>query len=155
MRRRDPDAIVGYVNFPVNRIPSTGEGGLFVRLVVIDQDYKYMPCCGGYQSFQLDETFLGDDLLADVFNKTNLSISKELNLIQKTNLKYFPGLNEDGDNKYSSIPVLAVITIGATGWSGPWRCRFEDLTPEGQKLYRSLEQLYPGCSLRLLTFLDT
>jgi hypothetical protein len=59
-------------------------------------------------------------------------------------------------NKYISRDFLCVMTIGATGWSSnEWVCTREDLTVEGEQLYSSLERLYPGCEIRLLTFLDT
>jgi hypothetical protein len=65
-------------------------------------------------------------------------------------------------DRYISRPYLAAIVLGTTGWSGwhtseerYWSCTFEDLTPEGKALYRMLAQLYPGCTLHLLTYLDT
>jgi hypothetical protein len=47
--------------------------------------------------------------------------------------------------KWVSVKALAVLTIGATGWSsGEWRCTYADLTPEGKALYDNLQNLYPG-----------
>lgn len=77
---------------------------------------------------------------------------------------HYPGYykEEEGDARFDSIPYLAVITLGSTGWSGfsnetgNWLCRFDDLTPEGQALYRTIEALYgPHGTLVLQTWLDT
>lgn len=62
----------GFVHFPIDnpRYSNTGEGGMFVRLVVIpveedrfpdNPDKYWMLCCGGTQSIQRDECFIGDD----------------------------------------------------------------------------------------------
>lgn len=141
--RRRTDAVVGYVNFPMDRIPSTNEGGCFVRLVVLDVadlTEKWMPCCGGYQYFRYDECFLGDDQYVPPEGKDAA-------------WKYYPEL---GRGRGQSVRVLAVLTIGATGWSsGEWRCTYADLTPEGKALYDNLQNLYHGREVRLLTYLDT
>jgi hypothetical protein len=162
--RRNPDAKVGFVNFPREIHPSTGEGGCFVRLVVLDPTLtsldKFIPCCGGYNGFFYDETFLGDDVLDRTYpsdDEPDKVYFEKLNERSKRHAKcekrYFP---REGDMKYYSEEFLAVLTIGATGWSSSdWVCKFEDLTLEGKELYSSLEKLYPGCEIRLLTFLDT
>lgn len=178
-RRRDVDARVGFVKFP--RKDSTGEGGVFVRLVVIDTEgdrhymRKWVPCCGGYVQFTMDETFLGDDLVdAEVdklgptpkwdpktdkgwgaYKRFSAKVDK---LYAKTEAKYFPNIHSpdpECEYRYLSDGFLAVMTIGATGWSGHWRCTFKDLTADGKRLYRTFQKLYPGCEIRLLTFLDT
>lgn len=149
-RRGRTDISVGYVNFPVDRIPSTREGGVLVRLVVLDtagdEEYmhRYPPCCGGEVSFTRDECFLGDDL----FN-----VSRDEAKFGACELRYFPDIDTEG---YQSREFLAVILLGATGWSSSeWACTYEDLTEAGKSLYGSIQGLYPGCELRLLTFLDT
>lgn len=161
-RRRNPEANVGFVNFPISRIENSGEGGCFVRLVVIDtkSDTEYMnrwqPCCGGNNHFYMDECFLGDDLL----NHSNDWHKREV-LFRSCEDRYFPNLNDKTNpfaeaDKYVSLDFLCVMTIGASGWSSnEWVCTREDLTVEGEQLYSSLERLYPGCEIRLLTFLDT
>jgi len=151
--RRRTDAVVGYVNFPMDRIESTKEGGCFVRLVVLDvadYDERWVPCCGGYQYFNYDECFLGDDQY--VSPTTPSEGNDEVDV-----WKYYPDLyNEVVEGQWQSVRVLAVLTIGATGWSsGEWRCTYADLTPEGKALYDSLQNLYPGREVRLLTYLDT
>lgn len=160
-RRRDANAKVGFVNFPTNSIPNSGEGGIFVRLVVIDNkpyENKFVPCCGGYQEFFMDETFLGDDLLDSELSNASDMFDEEF--IKKENdKKYFPNLysqeEEQEHYRYLSRSFLTVMTIGATGWSSEWRCRFSDLAEEGKQLVANLEKLYPECEIRLLTFLDT
>jgi len=178
-RRRNPRARVGFVNFP--KTGSTGEGGNFVRLVVLDTkgDREYMrrfvPCCGGYVSFFMDECFVGDDLtdakIAELGPEPEVDwdlksgvakwirhTAKIDKLSKKTESRYFPRINDaDYDHKdhYTSAQFLAVFLLGATGWSGSWRATYEDLTREGKAFYQSVQKLYPGCELRLLSFLDT
>lgn len=167
-RRGDPDATVGFVNFPVQRFENTGEGGVFVRLVVIDSEgersftKKWPPCCGGYQEFTLDETFLGDDQTDRIYPSDDNNVTwEDWDLKHKTCVaRYFPNYNSNEPfrpiDRYGSISFLCVMTIGATGWSsGEWVCTRNDLTSEGNALIESLEKLYPNCEIRLLTFLDT
>jgi len=178
--RRRTNAVAGFVNFPLH-LPSTQEGGVFVRLVVIDREAdknisnKWMPCCGGEQSFTYDEVLLGDDL-SDLRYPSNVAngeswMSQENEWrardeqIKKTRLKYFPRMlleweRDDGHPDYHtrdrSRPFLAIVTMGATGWSyNQWVCTYDDLTDRGKELYNSLKALYAGAELRLLTFLDT
>ena len=164
--RRRTDAVVGYVNFPIGRIESTNEGGCFVRLVVLDvPDYveRWVPCCGGYQYFHYDECFLGDDQYDPTPEPEPVNESPEEWMQyfkrryadrRQRNLKYYP--YADSAREWQSTAVLAVLTIGATGWSsGEWRCTYADLTPEGKALYDNLQNLYPGREVRLLTYLDT
>lgn len=179
-RRRNPKARVGYVDFPTK--DSTGEGGNFVRLVVIDTPgdlehmKRFVPCCGGYVSFHLDECFIGDDLrdfqrealgpvpVVDWTKKSSADkymryMKKVDKLCQETESRYFPRIQDDDwkdhKDRYISRDFLAVFMIGATGWSGSWRATFNDLTREGKAFYKSVQKLYPGCELRLLSFLDT
>jgi len=186
-RRRDPKARVGFVNFPTEKFPSTGEGGVFVRLVVLDtkgdEEYmnRYVPCCGGYVSFFIDETFLGDDLRDGLVRKLgpepktpktetdrrgwkarHTFWEKVSKISRETELRYFPGLEDSPSeeaskdrDRYLSRSFVATVLLGATGWSNSWRCRVRDLTPEGKALYKNFQKLYPGCEIRLLTFLDT
>lgn len=161
-RRGRSDVQVGYVNFPVDRIPSTGEGGVLVRLVVLDtagdKEYmhRYPPCCGGYVSFTRDECFLGDDLLG-VSREGSTQYGEAEVRFRACELRYFPDIdNEESPGQYTSREFLAVLLLGATGWSSSdWACTYNDLTEDGKALYDSIRALYPGCELRLLTFIDT
>ena len=163
----------GNVNFPVygTQYISSNEGGLFVRLVVEDPTYSYMVCSGGYNSISMDENFIGDDKPCwcqlcrtgeytiechncSKFNETfpNYDLPREES--EKSN--YLESL------RYESIPYLAVLTLGSTGWSGydqdageMWTCTYDDLTDSGKALYDSLALAYPEAKLVLQTWLDT
>ena len=63
MARRTND-VTGYVNFPVDSkyYHSSNEGGLYVRLVVVEaKSFGFMECCGGATGIEADGTYLGDD----------------------------------------------------------------------------------------------
>lgn len=143
----------GYVNFPVydSKWEFTGEGGMFVRVVVEDLgaqdngDNDFMQCCGGKCVVVIDESFIGTD---------------------EERAYHFPRLDDpsysDDESRYISIPYLAALTIGSTGWSGwdeaageYWRCTQKDLTPKGRELLKNLRNLYKGCRIHIQTWLDT
>jgi hypothetical protein len=150
--KRRTTEVRGWVNFPIQDPTwnDTREGGMFVRLVVEEPDcFAEMACCGGNNWVILDET-LPRDVQREHFPRSEEASKSEE---EDARLLYL---------KYMSIPYIAVLTIGSTGWSGwgkkteaYWRCQFEDLTEEGKELYRSLQKLYPKSRLSLLTFLDT
>ncbi len=63
---------------------------------------------------------------------------------------------------YESVPCLAALAIGSTGWVGwseekgeYWQCTKDDLTPEGRDLIAALRALYPGHEVVVTTWLDT
>lgn len=151
--RRNPNAVSGYVNFPTDKYENSGEGGVFVRLVVEPIYHKdgkefrrdfmlrrgFMQCCGGTQSIAFDECYIGDDL----GNYDNY---------------HFPRVDEyKSPDQYNSIPYLCAMTLGSTGWSsGYWICTYDDLTDEGKSLYDRIKTLYGDCGrLILQTWLDT
>lgn len=164
-RRRDENEVVGWVNFPIKNptFRNTKEGGMFVRLVVVDktglENYmkRWMPCCGGYQNFIMDESFIGDDYFDSTGHEDDPAF--------EYHFPWYAVKNDEDDNpsaRYSSIDYLAIITLGATGWSGwnkileaPWVCTYDDLTEEGKALYNQFKKLYPGSTLFLQTWLDT
>jgi hypothetical protein len=170
-RRGDPSVVVGMVKFP-NDQPGTGEGGLFVRLVVLDtareRSYmdRYVPCVGGYTAFMEDGLFIADDLhhercekdpepplgLGSAHERRHTSWRRRRTRLDvQMHRRYFPEEREG-----MSQDFLAIALMGATGWSSnSWAATYDDLTEQGKQLYRSLLDLYPGCELRLLTFLDT
>ena len=178
--RRRTTARFGCVNFPVEdpRYHSTGEGGMFVKLVVTDdRDYDesdWTICCGVAVVDHRSEEFVGDDQ-AQAPQLPPLSSEdspeKSLTTLQAHDATYraweerhFPSLYADDDQtygKYVSRGYLAALVLANTGWSGYsdetgyWCCTYDDLTAEGKALYASLQALYPGCQLHLLTFLDT
>lgn len=160
-RRFDQSQVMGFVNFPIDTLKNDGQGGQFVRLIVFEPKDKepIIPCCGGYQRFDHDEEFLGDDETIQNLNipKTIDEHKAQQSAQNDIIKKYFPRYFENGNEcQFASIPCLAIHTIGATGWSNStWICRFEDLNPKGKQFVELLKQLYPNCIIRLLTFLDT
>ncbi|MCI0527029.1 MAG: hypothetical protein L0Y56_06225 [Nitrospira sp.] len=176
--------VCGFVNFPVNdpAWENTGEGGMFVRLVVGDFDEEgWMVCSGGYQLVMMDESFIGDDVhpAAPPWPDDMSKLSKEeIDAIIKGStcppamqfhFPYYEDRNspEKQQNKYfepyASAGYLCALTIGSTGWSGyndtlggTWKCTYGDLTEEGKALYKILEKLYEGKGkIYLQTWLDT
>jgi hypothetical protein len=164
---------VGFVNFPTH-LPSTKEGGMFVRLVVEDVDdfdMRWPPCCGGYCGFTFDENYIADDWRARPRwpDRKNFETIEEFMAADAAYcaardqydeyhfpLRYSEN-QEDQDRKYESIGYLAVVLLGATGWSSAdnWICTQDDLTAEGLAFYKLVEQLYPGRRISLQTWLDT
>ena len=167
----------GFVKFPTH-LENDKQGGMFVRLVVMPTinaprldnnltedmwDYyrenKEIVCTGGMSSFIYDEVFYGTDdkdwtswweQEGKLDEKRNRSIEEE----------HFPYINskeEDMDSlqRYGSVQYLAVITMGSTGWSGRFRCTYDDLTDEGKELYNNIQKLDPTGKLVLQTGLDT
>ena len=181
--RRRTDAANGFVDFPVNRegFHNTGEGGIFVRLVAVDQAEdvydEWVLCCGGYQEIEYDECLMGDDVHErDTFTKDGHLISAVEDFhFPRMREEYEPTPHEEEQNdvdeatsywndyyKWRSINYLAIITLGSTGWSiyddtkdEYWLCHYNDLTVQGKALYQSLQELYPTSKLYLQTWLDT
>ena len=160
----------GNVKFPTGnpRYKSTNEGGMLVRLVVLDPYYSYMVCSGGFNPISMDESFIGDDQLC----LCQLCRTGEFTIESRRCDKFshtFPRFDlprDDNDyynhSRYESILYLAVLTLGSTGWSGwdvidekLWVCTYEDLTEQGKGLYNSLALAYPDQKLILQTWLDT
>lgn len=152
MYARRSKQVCGFVDFPIDdpAYKNSGEGGMFVRLVVDDPDNDpWVVCCGGYCSFDYDENYTGDDR-------------------ESTESYHFPSLNDpesswEDRNHYRSVAYLCVVNLGSTGWSG-WNeekgeyflCRYENLTAEGKELYNMIKKLYEGKgTLYLQTWLDT
>jgi hypothetical protein len=198
MDRGNPSARRGFVNFPTAdpAYKHTGEGGLFVRLVVIpNPDSDFMVCQGGEIRFLSSGILVGDDITAipakpaspekeqagvggligrlrSVFSKPDLSKAWQDYYDKLERRKtfltdvYFAQTVKTGDfrteEKPVSIDLLAAVTLGSTGWAGYnedeglyWRCRFTDLTPEGQALYNTMKNLYGESGyLALQTWLD-
>ena len=169
MNRRSNDCN-GWVNFPVNdpAWPSSREGGMFVKLVVCDNrefDDKFGICAGVNVYDQLCESLVGDDQrpqpVLDNFEDFD-NFAKQRNEWEEY---HYPHINHHeitSTAQYTSRGYLCAIVLGSSGWSGYssekqqlWHCTYEDLTEQGKALYDQIKQLYPGCDLHLLTFLDT
>jgi len=142
-----------------------------------------MPCCGGANYFLYDETLVGHDLANPPSMEEHLATIGDSKRATDAHTEYCAAVNtylhellpryrEEGGGapedeksafeRYLSRDCLAVLTIGATGWSPPpegnstWRCTYADLTPAGKRLYKAVERLYaPNGALYLVTFVDT
>jgi len=176
MNRRE-NIQTGFVKFPLHE-ESSNEGGMYVELVVTDestQENSWMECCGGgvYTNYSeslvfidtqaekielehstLDAVCTPDCTDNDVFND-GLRKAEELGYEWKESL--FPNIRDRTSNyRYLSKQFLAAITMGSTGWSGEFRCTYDNLTDEGKTLYDSIQKLYAGKGkLHLITWLDT
>jgi hypothetical protein len=147
MNRRSTE-VQGCVNFPIHR-PSTNEGGMVVKLWVIpENEAAEGVCCDAVIYDQLQETFIGTD-------------DKDTPYDQQGE-KYFieddtPKTIGEGIVVYEvySVPLLASVVLGSTGWSGEWCCSWQDLTSTGKSIVDSMKVLYPNAEYRLITILDT
>lgn len=180
---RRSNQVRGFVDFPISdpRYKNTGEGGMFVILVVVphhaegnpledwDTFYARMKteewkvCSGGSISVNYDESLIGDD-------KVDCKAGVAFPFAHPAEDFHFPSFKERtteaGEinyDAYVSREYLSAILLGSTGWSG-WNiekeenflCTFEDLTEDGKALYKLIEKLYEGKgTLHLQTWLDT
>lgn len=173
MKRRT-SAVSGWVNFPVDAPAwkSSREGGMVVKLVVCDNrafDDQFGICCGASVIDMLTESFVGDDRRPQPEPLESFDSVEAVRAEQQAFLDWeayhFPRIGDsaaEGADQFLSRSYLAVMVMGSTGWSGVhkesgqyWQCTFDDLSEEGKSLYCQFEQLYSGCELHLLTFLDT
>lgn len=167
MQRRS-DEVIGMVNFPVdsNEYESTNEGGMFVQLWCIEEEFGSCGMCCGYNSIftTMSEVLIGTETEKNTDNFHEIEEGKNPSeWKQKFYLKekLFDRTLESCDVcKYSSISLIACVTMGSTGWSGSngdeyWRCKYEDLSDAGQTMYDSLKLAYPKSKLLLVTWLDT
>ena len=175
--QRRSKAVSGHVAFPVDdpAYEYAPEGGLFVRLVVEPRDDEdLLICAGGWNTVTCYEEWFGDD--TDAYCPCpNCEDNRPENPGRadfdcRREAAAFPRLHDPepesgqyrGHDRYESVPYLAVLTIGSTGWVGyrkpdwkPFVCRYEHLTASGQALYQAMQNAYPGRRLILQTWLDT
>lgn len=174
MTQRRTDAQRGWVNFPVDRLPSSNEGGMYVQLVVaprriglIDED-EWMLCCSSLPGVMLSECLIHDGVhetpeVPEPAKDAPLEVWKEyserLSAPSAHTAFHYPDYAGGGREirDYESIAYLAVITLGSTGWSsGEWRCTFADLTADGKRLHAAMQRLYGDRGeIYLMTWLDT
>lgn len=175
MRQRRTDAQRGLVNFPTDsdQYKSTREGGMWVQLVVVDENDEFDVCCtGAYPTIQYDNVLIGDDQhdleggdewdgeqpLDEWTAQYRGTPAEQYHFPWLHDPDYYP---QDNSDKTSSIAYETVINLGSTGWSGHdgnqyWRATWTDLTTAGQELYAHIHTLYgPKAKLFLLTWLDT
>lgn len=136
---------------------------MIVKLVLVppsdpDRWGEYEACCGAATICDTEaECYEGDTAGAPRefhFPRTNTKIDyQEMDHEKFTALCVYGSL---------SIPYLAAIVMGSTGWSGwneergeYWNASFDDLDERGQQIVAALRSMYPGCDLRLVTWLDT
>lgn len=170
---RCSNEVMGMVNFPVDseEYKSTGEGGMFVQLWCVEEEYFSCGACCGYNGTQAmtSEVLVGTDseVNEDNFHEIESGKVDPANWVQRRPLqeKLYPSIaNEEGCQqcRYTSGEMLACVTMGSTGWSGwsdkkeeYWRCRYDDLNEAGKGIYDSLMHAYPRGKLILVTWLDT
>lgn len=187
MSNRRADKASGFVNFPIGKDDwrNTGEGGMFVNLVVEQKDHDDNNCCGMENVVQIAAIFT-ECLIKhgeDEFKTDQFGQERWVNEKYEANLKeHFPKMweydydpasdknpnthkNKRKINIWEAVvsqPYVAAITIAHTGWSGysdsrqrPFEATYDDLTYEGRALWALMVKLYPKGKISLLTWLDT
>ena len=170
MRRRE-HVQSGHVNFPMD-LPSSGEGGMFVRLWVMDSDEGVGECCGTYTIHEIQECFIGSDITKQKQSQANLKVEEIWNTPKLTNEDIVAAFDEEGrliaeatqdiicheriDGITISHPLLVDVLMGSSGWSNSdFICEYTDLTNSGKVIYDTIHQAYPDQKIALVTFLDT
>lgn len=161
----------GHVDFPMH-LESSREGGMFVRLWVIDTTNGVGECCGTHIFHEIQETFIGSDITKTKQTEAAKKIEKIWDETFHTNEKLMAAFDEerrllaestqeilcwnDQDSTKTSLPLLADILMGSTGWSdSEFICEYKDLTELGKEMYITISAMYPQCKVALVTFLDT
>ena len=152
---RRTNAVMGYVNFPVEskKYISSKEGGMYVWLVVPYSRTDVCCCTDGGISLGIPNAFLGTDTQpsSDNFDDVYRCVMKKLPIPEQK----FPLEDEIFGKSF-----IAAIMLGSTGWSGIdknnnyWRCKYEDLTSYGAEVYDLFKNIYSRPPI-LLTCLDT
>jgi hypothetical protein len=172
MMRGEPVA-EGCVNFPFHskEYDGTAGRGLVVKLVVLDRPEGGM-CCSVYVADVLNNILIGDDKRPQpedtpLLTEEPEAIERQMIAEQDAHNDWvgFHYPRHDAKDKteadWLSRAYRASIVLGSTGWAGysevhgNWYAKFEDLTSEGQELYRLMERMNPDCAVHILTFLDT
>ena len=176
--RRRTLALSGCVNFPVNdpAYKNSREGGMVVKLVVVDDrehaQSDWTVCCGAQVHDLITEVLVGDDqapkpplwpeINAEWTDRSSLDKQAEAVAWVRRHYPRYMDNSADALEGELSRHYLAAVVLGATGWSGYdeaggdyFICRHEHLTDQGKALYAQMQALYPGCTLHLLTFVDT
>lgn len=176
---RRTSAVSGCVRFPIDdpEWPSSQEGGIFVKLYFVEKNpFSWSRCCAQDAVDVLGESLQGywHNGKLHTFPEMPEGGFEDLEDLEKWTKKshmledrLFPRCNEDYDRnsrsdieRFLSVPMVACLTLGTTGWSGwngmrHWLATPDDLTPRGKILLESLIDNYPGCDWFLATFLDT
>lgn len=164
MKRNSLD-VEGCVQFPISSMPAFGGNGTLVKLWVIDrQDFSeaYGVCSGVAVYDQCTEEFMGSDKARwpntdDVY--AGAQTEEDFQRGHRTKSEMLRRFSEQffiGESQEQSVPLLASIVLGSTGWShSSFICTYEHLTPEGKAIYDAMGKLYPRAELHLMTFMDT
>lgn len=164
------------MNFPFASLdfPKSGNGGLCVKLVVIDAiddaGNTLAMCCGASVFDFRQEPLVGDDqrpvpadVIPEVFPLEDAQhFMEEDERLQTEWIRFhYPRYGTEDPESEWSRHYRASVILGTTGWTGyspekgNWFATLEDLTDDGKALYRLMEKLNPGCPVHILTFLDT
>ena len=161
----------GHVHFPMH-LESSREGGMFVRLWVIDTADGVGECCSTHIFHEIHESFIGSDITKQKQVKAAKKIQEIWDQHLDTNEKLLAVVDEerrllaestqeilfrnDQDSTKTSLPLVADILMGSTGWSNSeFICEYKDLTELGKAMYNTISAMYPQCKVALVTFLDT
>lgn len=161
----------GFVNFPMNDPAyEFGDMGCFVKLVVIEpDDLELAKCCGVAVFDMQQEPLVFDDQVPPPKDEPmptgdallTAHVDAEAKAYSAWLARHYPRHEEDGELRELSRHYRASIVMGSSGWNGyspekgPWGATYDDLTEEGKALYQLVQKLNPGCTLHLLTFVDT
>ena len=171
-------AVHGMVDFPVDdkTWDHTAEGGTIVRLVVIDDrgGSPWEMVCGTEIRYARSEVLVGDDTMAapklppmseSETSEESIRLAREAQEASaRWVARHFPHHEREDGSPLSLLSrnYRAVLLLGVTGWTGsemesrePWVCTKEHLTEAGRTLYDAIAAAYQGCTLALLTFIDT
>ncbi len=173
MSTRRTNLVQGMVNFPVDKMESSREGGMYVQLWIYDSyatENSIALCSGVEFTSSSGEVFIGSDitkqrqrendsLINDLWgreaqDKCSIAFAYDEEVRLRKNIinQFFV------DTVYSekTIPLLANIVMGSTGWSNfEFICEYADLNDDGKALYGLLKKQYPTAVFSLMTFLDT
>jgi len=148
MRRRDPQANTGCINWPTNTCQNTGEGGMWAYAIVApteDWEDNFVHCYGPTTTINLP--------MPDVVTNDSGEIYENL-----------PEPDDTYPHAWCHVgkPVLAAICLGTSGGSWHdertgdyWACTQDDLTDAGRALIDGLSALYGNVTVHITTYLDT
>jgi len=169
--------VKGLVNFPAANLTYTdsGEGGLVVKLL-LTLEPRYWQACSGAENTIMYENCLTAIYLVPALLIPGGFLTKPADdgiSTQPNVTKLFPNFSNPRPSvltesheafirRYTSVPLVAAITLGSTNWAGYdhanghyWQCTEHDLTLPGRALLHSLAAAYPAGAIYLTTWLDT
>jgi hypothetical protein len=166
------------VNFPVDSVKSSGEGGMIVRLWA-EMGFEDEMCCGHTFRETISVCVVGEHTLITPTLDCYTNEPGWLYELEEREPLPWENPNQTAFKTSQwcefSPSLVASVTLGATGWSGSyyssdgsemeipgrakdfvyWVCHFDDLTQEGKDVVHLMQRLYPMAVIRIVTFLDT